>query len=357
MSERPYTLIAELTHRCPLRCLYCSNPVALAPRASELETHHWVRVLEEAEALGVLQVTLTGGEPLLRDDLEELVAAARKLDLYTTLITSGVPLDRPRLERLKHAGLDAIQLSIQDVDPAAARRICGGDFTDKKSAVLRWIAELELPLTLNAVIHRENIGRIPDLIALAEESGATRLELANAQYLGWALENRSLLLPDRSALERAREIAAAARTRLEGRMEILFVLPDYHAGRPRACMGGWAQRFILVAPDGRALPCHAAAELPGLPRVSVRDHRLEEIWHESEIFRAYRGDDWMQEPCRSCPEKSRDHGGCRCQAFQLTGDATQADPACARSPHHGLVTGAVHAGAPSTPRARRLAVV
>jgi pyrroloquinoline quinone biosynthesis protein E len=336
-GERPYTLVAEVTHRCPLRCPYCANPLELTRRADELDTASWCRVLAEAEALGVVQVNLTGGEPLVRDDLERLVVEARRLDLYTNLITSGVPLAAGRLEHLGALGLDAVQLSLQDVEPAAADRIAGIPAHERKLEAARRVRALGLSLTVNVVLHRENLDRVPAIIALAERLGADRLELANTQYLGWALANRGALLPARARVERAREIAAAARERLRGVMEVVFVLPDYLAGAPRPCMDGWGRRYIVVTPDGVATPCHLARTLPGLGLESVRDRPLAEIWERSAGFVAFRGEAWMREPCRSCPQRTVDYGGCRCQAFHLTGDATATDPACALAPAHALV--------------------
>jgi len=336
-GERPYTLVAELTYRCPLACGYCSNPLDLGERGGELDTATWSRVLREAAELGVMQANLTGGEPLVRDDLEALVAAARAADLYTNLITSGVPLSAARLGRLRDAGLDSVQLSVQDTDRDGAVWIAGRDCLDAKVEVARAARALGLPLTLNVVLHRGNIARVADFVALGEELGAERLELANTQYLGWALANRDALLPSREALAAARAVAEAARARLRGRMELLFVLPDYHADRPRACMDGWARRYVVVAPDGRALPCHQAGSIAGLTFENVRDRPLGELWRDSAAFRRFRGEDWMPEPCRSCDERGRDFGGCRCQAFALVGDAAATDPACARAPQHQLV--------------------
>jgi pyrroloquinoline quinone biosynthesis protein E len=340
MSERPYTLVAELTYRCPLRCVYCSNPVNLERQDRELDTDSWRRVLREAEALGVVQLNLTGGEPLLRDDLEALVEEARACQLYTNLITSGLPLDRARLRGLKVRGLDALQLSLQDPRPEAAERIAGRDALAVKREVARWVREEELPLTLNVVLHRENLDQVEAIIALAEELGAERLELANTQYLGWALVNREALLPTAAALERARGIAEAAQARLRGRMEILFVLPDYQADVPRACMDGWARRFILVSPDGTMLPCHQAHTITTLQFENVRDRSVGAIWRDSPAFNAFRGERWMPDPCQSCERRTVDFGGCRCQAFALLGDAAATDPACRLSPHHGLVADA-----------------
>jgi PqqA peptide cyclase len=297
-------------------------------------------VLAEAAALGVLQANLTGGEPLVRKDLEALVAAARAAELYTNLITSGIPSDTTRLARLAAAGLDSVQVSIQDTDPHGAAWIAGRDDLAGKLEVAAAVRALGLPLTINAVIHRGNIARVPELIALAEQAGAERLELANTQYLGWALANREALLPSRAALGRARDQAADARDRLRGKMEILFVHPDYYADRPRACMDGWARRYVVVTPDGTALPCHQAASIPGLVFDNVRERPLAEIWNHSPGFRAFRGEDWMPAPCRTCELRSVDFGGCRCQAFALTGDAAATDPACSLAPRHDVVASA-----------------
>jgi pyrroloquinoline quinone biosynthesis protein E len=339
-SPRPYTLVAELTYRCPLRCAYCSNPVQIAKKLPELDTDDWRRVLREAAGLGVVQVNLSGGEPLLREDLEALVAEAHSLELYTTLITSGVPLERARLERLVARGLDALQLSFQDERSVEARRMAGVEVLDQKRRVAAWTRELELPLTVNVVLQRENIGRVAEIVALAEALGAERLELANTTYLGWALVNREALLATAASITAAREIARAAAARLKGRMEVLFVLPDYHTDFPRPCMGGWARSIVLVAPDGLALPCHQARTLPGLEFESVRERALGEIWRDSKGFQAFRGEEWMLEPCRSCERRHHDFGGCRCQAFHLTGDAAATDPACSLSPRHALVRAA-----------------
>ncbi|HXX47837.1 MAG TPA: pyrroloquinoline quinone biosynthesis protein PqqE [Myxococcota bacterium] len=339
-AERPYTLVAELTYRCPLRCAYCSNPVHLPGRKPELDTATWRRVLREAAQLGVVQVNFSGGEPLLRDDLEELVAEAHADELYTTLITSGVPLERERLAALAARGLDALQLSFQDDRAAEARRMAGVEALAQKLRVAEWARELELPLTLNAVLQRQNIARVPEIVALAERLGAERLELANTTYLGWALVNRERLLPGVDAIEGARAAAREAAERLRGRMEVLFVLPDYHTDFPRPCMGGWARTIVLVAPDGVALPCHQARAIAGLEFESVRDTPLARIWRESAGFRAFRGEAWMQEPCRSCERRQLDFGGCRCQAFALLGDAAATDPACRLSPKHAIVAAA-----------------
>jgi len=342
VSEAPrlYTLIAELTYRCPLRCPYCSNPTDYQQRKDELSTEDWIRVLTEAEALGALQVNLTGGEPLLREDLEAIVDAGKRLDLYLNLITSAQPLKRERLARLKELGLAAVQVSIQDTIREASDRIAGTRAYDQKLEVARWVKELGLPLTVNVVLHRENLDRTEEIIALAERLDADRLELANTQYLGWALENREALLPSRAQLDRARAVARAAKERLAGRMELLFVLPDYYADRPKACMNGWGERYLLVSPEGKALPCHLAHTLPGLEFENVRDRPLAELWRDSPAMRAFRGEEWMSPTCRSCERRSIDFGGCRCQAFHVTGNATATDPVCSLSPDHGVVLAA-----------------
>ncbi len=297
-------------------------------------------MLKEAEELGVVQVNLTGGEPLVRADLEEIAASARHHQMYTNLITSGVPLSKERLAALKRAGIDAVQLSLQDTTPELSRRIAGVDRLAEKLVSARYIAEVDLPLTINVVLHRENLDRVGDFIAIAERMGAHRVELANTQYMGWALANRRRLLPTLAQLDSARAVAEEARERLRGKMEVLFVLPDYYSGYPKACMDGWARRFIVVAPDGLALPCHGAHTLDGFEFPNVRDRSLGWAWSESEGFRRFRGEDWMPEPCKSCDKRHVDFGGCRCQSFHLVGDAAATDPACRLSPHHGIVVDA-----------------
>jgi pyrroloquinoline quinone biosynthesis protein E len=335
--NRPYTLVAELTYKCPLRCVYCSNPLDYARRTRELDTATWLRALNEAEELGVVQLNLTGGEPLLRDDLELLVREARRLELYTNLITSGVTLTRERLAALRTAGLDALQLSFQALDRELGARIGGRDALDQKLEVTRWVRELGVPLTLNFVLHRENIDQLEAFVAFAEQAGADRIELANTQYLGWALQNRAALLPSEAQLSLARERARAARERLKGKLEVLFVLPDYYAEFPRACMDGWGQRFIVVNPEGFVLPCHLAHTIPGLAFENVSDRSLATIWEGSEALNRFRGESWMKEPCRSCERRSVDFGGCRCQAYHLTGDAAATDPACSLAPTHARI--------------------
>ncbi|HSN29247.1 MAG TPA: pyrroloquinoline quinone biosynthesis protein PqqE [Kofleriaceae bacterium] len=338
-APRPYTLIAEVTHRCPLACPYCSNPLALVH--DELPTAAWERVLEDAEALGVMQVHFTGGEPLARRDLEVLVARAHALGLYTNLVTSGIPATRERLAALRDAGVDHVQVSIQSARAERADAIADYPGHARKLDVLGWVKDLGLPLTLNCVLHAGNLdepeAEIDKLVALAEETGADRLELANTQYVAWALANREALLPSREQLEAAGERAAHHKQRLAGRIDVLFVKPDYFGTTPKACMDGWARRFIHVSPDGTVLPCHAASAITTLHFESVADRPLAQIWHSSPALEAFRGEAWMPEPCASCDRKAIDFGGCRCQAFALTGDAAATDPACARSPQHQVI--------------------
>ena len=337
-EDRLYTLIAELTYLCPLRCVYCSNPTNLAAHPDRLSTADWLRVFGQAAELGALQLNLSGGEPLLRRDLEELVAGAHALDFYSNLITSGLPLTRERLLRLKEAGLSSVQVSVQDSVKSESDRIAGRTSFEQKLDVARWVKELDLPLTLNVVLHRQNLDRVAEIIALAESLNVDRLELANTQYLAWALANRGALLPSQAQLDNARAIARAAKERLKGRMEVLFVLPDYYSDRPKACMSGWGKRYLLVSPDGLALPCHLAHTLPGLSFDNVQERSLADIWHHSAAFAAFRGEAWMPEPCKSCDRREIDFGGCRCQAFHLTGNAAVTDPACSLSPQHGLIS-------------------
>ncbi len=339
-GDHPYTLIAELTYRCPLRCPYCSNPMELAGASIELTTEDWSRVFAEAAALGILQVHLTGGEPLARRDLEALVASARSAGLYVNLVTSGVPLARERLAALRAAGVDHVQLSVQGADEASADRIAGFASFAHKLEVATWVKAEGLPLTVNVVLHKENLDRVEEIVALAERLDADRLELANTQYLGWALANRDALLPSREQLDRAFALATSARERLRGKMEMVFVTPDYYAAWPRACMDGWARRYVHVAPTGLVLPCHAAHTLPGLVFESVRDKPLAAIWKDAPGLQRFRGDDWLPEPCGGCARKTVDHGGCRCQAHHLAGDAAITDPACSLSPHHGIIEAA-----------------
>ncbi|MBV8869427.1 MAG: pyrroloquinoline quinone biosynthesis protein PqqE, partial [Acetobacteraceae bacterium] len=338
LPDPPMGLLAELTHRCPLQCPYCSNPLELERAGSELDTATWLRVLDEAAALGVLQVHFSGGEPTARKDLPALVRRAAERQMYSNLITSGVLLDAAAMDTLAGAGIDHVQLSFQDVEPGSADRIggySGGHRRKLEAAAL--IRRAGVPLTANFVVHRHNIARVPAMIALGTELGAGRIEIAHVQYYGWGLVNRNTLLPDRTQLDFATASVEEARDRLRGRVVIDYVTPDYHAARPKACMGGWARRFINISPAGKALPCHAAESLPGLEFPSVRDTALAEIWHHSPAFQRFRGTDWMPEPCRSCDRREIDWGGCRCQAFALTGDAARTDPACALAPDHALM--------------------
>ncbi len=337
----PLALLAELTHRCPLRCPYCSNPLALERASAELDEAGWRRVLSEAAALGVLQVHFSGGEPLVRRDLAALVRHAAVAGLYSNLITSGVLLDRARLDELVEAGLEHVQLSFQDAEPASADRIAGlADAHRRKLAAAALVREAGLPLTVNAVMHRQNLERLPEMIALALALGAKRLEVAHVQYYGWALANRRALLPTVEQLERASALVEDARVRLKGVLVIDYVVPDYYARRPKACMGGWGRQFLNVSPAGTVLPCHAAESLPGFDFPSVRSASLADIWYRSDAFNRYRGTSWMPDPCRSCDRREIDWGGCRCQAFALTGDAGRTDPACALAPDRGLLDAA-----------------
>ncbi len=334
----PLAVLFELSHRCPLQCPYCSNPLALERAQGELDTATWLRVLDEAEDLGILQVHFSGGEPTVRKDLEDLVAHAAQLGLYSNLITSGVLIDRDRLLHLAELGLDHLQLSIQDSDPENADRIGGyrGGHA-KKLALAGWVREAGLPLTVNAPVHRQNLEHLEDTIELAVALGARRLEVAHVQYYGWGLKNRAALMPTRAQLERATEVVEAARKRLKGVLVFDYVVPDYYARRPKACMGGWARQFLNIAPGGKVLPCHAAESIPGLEFDNVKDRPLSEIWRSSQAFQRFRGTDWMPEPCRSCEQREIDWGGCRCQAFAITGNAAATDPACALSPDHGAL--------------------
>ncbi len=342
----PLGLLAELTHRCPLACPYCSNPLHLDPRREELDTATWARVFAEAAAMGVLQVHLSGGEPGARRDLTEITAAAHAAGLYTNLITSGIGFDRGRLARLQAAGLDHVQLSIQDAIADSADRIAGyAGAHARKVALAREVAGLGLALTLNAVIHRANIARVGAMIEIALGMGAGRVEVAHAQYYGWALANRGALMPTRAQVDAAMAEVERLRPACEGRLAIDLVVPDYYAQRPKPCVGGWGRRSLNVTPSGRVLPCHAAETIPDLEFWSVRDHPLAAIWARSPAFAAFRGTKWMREPCRSCAYREVDFGGCRCQALAIAGDAAAADPACALSPHHARMLALAEADA------------
>ena len=348
----PIGLLAELTHRCPLQCPYCSNPLALERVDGELGSDIWQDVLVQAAELGVLQLHLSGGEPTLRRDLEDIVGRAASLGLYSNLITAGVLLTRDRLAVLAERGLDHVQISIQDSDAANADRIAhyaGGHA--KKLEVARWTRALKLPLTINAPIHRQNIDSLPAIIELALELGAHRLEVAHVQYYGWALENRQALMPTRAQVLNSAELIDQARARLKGVLVIDFVVPDYYARRPKPCMGGWGRGIITITPSGNVLPCHAAQSIGGLAFDNVRQRRLKDIWFHSAAFQAFRGTHWMREPCRSCDLRELDWGGCRCQALAFTGSAANADPACDKSPAHAAFTAIAEAeaGRPAPP--------
>jgi PqqA peptide cyclase len=329
--SNPLALIAELTHRCPLRCVYCSNPRELTSRSLELSTESWSRVFREAAALGVLQADLTGGEPLARTDVVELVRAARAAGLYVNLITSGIPLDESRLDALVAAGLDHLQLSFQASSGSLASEISGTQSHPQKLRVLDWLKSRRVAVTLNFVIHRRNIDQIADMVAIAESSSATRIEFAHVQYYGWAFLNRDQLLPTRAQLDASLAQIQSAKDRLAGKIKVEYVVPDYYARFPKACMGGWGQKLMLIGPDGEALPCHAARVIPGLRFENVESQSLKKIWEDSEAFERFRGESWMHEPCRSCDRRSQDFGGCRCQAMLLAGKASATDPVCSLS--------------------------
>ncbi len=345
----PLALLAELTHRCPLTCFYCSNPLALERRNVELSTEEWRRVLSEARALGILQVHFSGGEPMARSDLPELVRHATDLQLYTNLITSGVLLSDKAMEALLAARIDHIQLSFQDSQPEPADHIGGyAGGHEKKRVAAQRITAAGLPLTLNFVIHRLNADRVSEMITMSESLGAARIEIAHAQYHGWALRNRAALLPTRTQLHHATEVVEVARERLKGRIVIDYVVPDYYASRPKACMGGWGRQFMNISPAGKALPCHAAESLPDLTFPSVREHSLAEIWSHSPAFQLFRGTQWMAEPCRSCDRREIDWGGCRCQAWALLGNAGATDPVCTKSADHYVVERVLGEASPPT---------
>ncbi|SDG86285.1 pyrroloquinoline quinone biosynthesis protein PqqE [Alloyangia pacifica] len=334
-AKPPIAMLAELTHRCPLACPYCSNPLELTRQEAELSTDDWCRVFREAADLGVLQLHLSGGEPATRRDLEDLVRAARDAGLYTNLITSGIGLTERRLRALDAAGLDHIQLSLQGTTPEMADEIGGyrGGFA-RKLQVAEWIRQIGFPLTLNAVLHRRNLHQLPRALEMALDMGARRIEVATVQFHGWALKNRDALMPTKAQAEEATRIVAEARARLKGQLVIDYVPADYHSDYPKRCMGGWGSTGLNVAPDGMVLPCHAAQTIPHLRFETVRDRPLAAIWFEGAAFNAYRGTDWMQEPCASCERKTVDFGGCRCQAMALARDPAATDPVCIKSPRH-----------------------
>ena len=341
MVSSPLALIAEVTHRCPLHCVYCSNPMQLAGASAELSTDEWTSVYQQAGKLGMLHAHFTGGEPLARTDLTELIAAARDAGLYTNLITSGIGLNEPRLEKLVNAGLDHIQISFQDSREDAANWIAGAKAHAHKIDLSHSIRRYKIAFTVNLVVHRQNLDHLEEMIAFIEQLAPERVEIAHTQYYGWALANRAALMPTRAQVEKAVAVVADAEKRLAGKMRIDSVVPDYYAQYPKACMGGWGRRLMLINPSGKVLPCHAAEVLPGLSFENVREKTLDWIWQESESFRKFRGEEWMREPCRSCERRTEDFSGCRCQAFLLAGDATLTDPACSLAPKHHIVESAV----------------
>lgn len=344
----PLAVLAELTHRCPLQCPYCSNPVELDRGRDELTTAEWRGVFDQLAEIGVLQLHLSGGEPTARRDIVELVRHAGEAGLYTNLITSAVLLTREKLAAMADAGLCHVQISFQGSEPDVADRVAGFRSAHaKKIEAARWTRELDLPLTVNAVMHRQNMHQLAEIIRMAADLDADRLEIANVQYYGWALKNRAALMPTLQQIEEASRIIEDARAQLKGIIEIDYVVPDYYALRPKKCMGGWGRQFFNISPSGKILPCHAAESITGLEFESVRGNRsIAEIWRDSEAFTRYRGTGWMRDPCASCALKEVDFGGCRCQAFALTGDAANADPACALSHHHEAIAAAAEQQAP-----------
>jgi pyrroloquinoline quinone biosynthesis protein E len=340
MISNPLALIAEITHRCPLHCVYCSNPLRMIGSNAELSTQDWVRVFQQARGLGIVHLHLTGGEPVARPDLKDLVEGAHSAGLYTNLITSGIGLPEARLAALVDAGLDHIQLSFQDSREEPANWIAGTKAHAHKVALSEVIRRFPIAFTVNLVVHRQNLSHLEEMIGFAEQLKPDRLEIAHAQYYGWALKNRDTLIPTREQLENCLRIVEQAQERLSGRMRIDCVVPDYYARYPKACMGGWGRRLLLIDPSGQALPCHAAGVIPGLSFDNVREHSLDWIWRESPAFQRFRGEQWMPEPCRSCDRRADDFGGCRCQAFLITGDASVTDPVCTLAPTHHLIESA-----------------
>ncbi len=331
---KPLWLLAELTYKCPLQCPYCSNPLDIARYKDELSTEEWIRVFREARAMGAVQLGFSGGEALVRKDLEILIAEAHKLGYYTNLLTSGVGMDEQRIKAFKEAGLDHIQVSFQASSEELNDFIAGNNSFQHKLEMARLVKKYDYPMVLCFVLHRHNEDQVEQILEMAHALEADYVELATTQYYGWALHNREQLLPTRAQVEAAEVVAHRYQEKYKGKMRIFYVVPDYHEERPKACMNGWGAVFLTIAPDGTALPCHAASELPGLTFPNVRDHSVDWIWNESNDFNKFRGYGWMKEPCRNCDEKEKDFGGCRCQAYLLTGDAANADPVCSKSPHH-----------------------
>ena len=339
----PLWLLAEVTYRCPLNCVFCYNPIDYAKQHNELTTQEWIKVLREGREMGAAQLGISGGEPLLRKDLEEIVSEARKLGYYINLLTSGIGMTEKRISDLKDAGLDHIQLSFQDSTKEMNDFLSSTKTFDLKKKVAGLIKKYDYPMVLNCVLHRLNIDHIEEILNMAEAMGAEFVELANTQFYSWGMLNRDQLLPSEKQLKKAEEVTHKFRDRLGNKMKLFFIMPDYYSNRPKKCMNGWGNVFVTIQSDGTVLPCHVASMLPGIEFDSVRNKSLDWIWYKSSGFNKFRGDDWMQEPCKSCPEKENDLGGCRCQAFMLTGDPNSTDPVCDKSPHHNKIEEAVSA--------------
>ena len=335
----PLWVNAEITYKCPLHCVFCYNPLDYASTfKSELSTDDWLKVFRQSRDLGAVQLGISGGEPLMRDDVEIMVSEASQMGYYVNLLTSGIGLTEKRISAFKEGGLGQIQLSFQDSTKELNDFLSSTKTFELKSKVAKLIKEHDYPMVLNVVLHRLNIDHMDQILEMAEAMGADHVELANSQYYAWALKNRSYLMPSEEQLRKAEETTNRFREKIGNKMKLYFIVPDYYANRPKACMNGWGSVFLNVAPDGLALPCHEARMLPGLTFPNIRDHDMEWIWNESPAFNAYRGESWMKEPCRSCDDRTKDFGGCRCQAFQLTGDATNTDPVCDKSEHHHIIT-------------------
>ncbi|MBT6410972.1 MAG: pyrroloquinoline quinone biosynthesis protein PqqE [Betaproteobacteria bacterium] len=335
----PLWVNAEITYKCPLHCVFCYNPLDYASTfKSELSTDDWLKVFRQSRDLGAVQLGISGGEPLMRDDVEIMVSEASQMGYYVNLLTSGIGLTEKRISAFKEGGLGQIQLSFQDSTKELNDFLSSTKTFELKSKVAKLIKEHDYPMVLNVVLHRLNIDHMDQILEMAEAMGADHVELANSQYYAWALKNRAYLMPSEEQLRKAEETTNRFREKIGNKMKLYFIVPDYYANRPKACMNGWGSVFLNVAPDGLALPCHEARMLPGLTFPNVRDHDMEWIWNESPAFNAYRGESWMKEPCRSCDDRTKDFGGCRCQAFQLTGDATNTDPVCDKSEHHHIIT-------------------
>jgi pyrroloquinoline quinone biosynthesis protein E len=337
-QTQPLWLLAEITYRCPLHCAFCYNPTDYADHTkNELNTDEWIKVLRDARKMGALQLGISGGEPLLRDDIEDIVTEANQLGYYSNLITSGVGLSEKRIDAFKAGGLDHIQLSMHDITEEISNFVTDTKTFKLKQKVAAMIKDRGYPMVLNVVIHRYNIGHIKEILEMAEKLGADYVELANTQYYGWSLINRNQLMPTKEQIDEAEKITNEFREYIGNKMKIFFVVPDYYAERPKKCMNGWGEVFMIVTANGDVLPCHSARVLPNIDFPNVKNDQLNEIWYDSSAFNKYRGDDWMKEPCRSCSEKENDLGGCRCQAFLLSGDAEGADPICTKSPHRHLI--------------------